>query len=672
MIKKKYNVFDNGMIFIVDMTSKGKNVVTESSQKKKKERDIGWNYGERIGDNRQHVMCNFCHKKMMGGGVSRLKQHLAGGYNNVEQCDKCPIEIARAMRDYLNRNKTENAEVTDERRKMRQNLIGGSRRRSGIEIYSSDENSDDDMDIEYRADIEYAKQQSIRDIHMAEQGFRGGSSRPSIQKGGTSRGLMRSHSVKESWDKFSRKSQKLMGKEKDLTIEEMDPSMYRNREVKQAKLTHMWNPKKWAKSAKHAIAKYFIYENIPPSKAQGHFYQLMIDEIALAGVGVKGPTPYEIGGPLLDNEIDELKEYIDQFKKKWEIYGVTIMCDGWTSTTRLSIINFLIYCDGKVVFHKSIDSSGHDKDANYILGLMDAVVEEIGEKYVVQIITDNGSAYKKAGEMLMERRPHLYWTPCAAHSLDLILHDFSKIETVQNVLEQAKRVTNFIYNHNRVLDIMRTFCSGELIRPGQTRFATNYLALQSILEQKNGLQRMFTSEDWSRIAAAKDPIGKRVQGTILNPKFWETAKNVLNMHTPIARVLRMVDEERKATMPYVYEAMKRARQAVKDAAPKSCKKYLDIIDARWKKQIIQHIHMAGKLIVYQFIFLLLISVIILDVIIYKCYYYLYCVAYYLNPTYHYEEDVGVLESCLGSLRIVVSRLETNPNKAAEALAEVIL
>ena len=96
-------------------------------KKKKKERDIGWNYGERIGDNRQHVMCNFCHKKMMGGGVSRLKQHSAGGYNNVEQCDKCPIEIARAMRDYLNRNKIENVEVTHERRKMRQNLIGRSR-----------------------------------------------------------------------------------------------------------------------------------------------------------------------------------------------------------------------------------------------------------------------------------------------------------------------------------------------------------------------------------------------------------------------------------------------------------------------------------------------------------------------------------------------------------------
>ena len=349
-------------------------------------------------------------------------------------------------------------------------------------------------------------------------------------------------------------------------------------------------------SAKHAIAKFFIYENIPPSKARGHFYQLMIDEIALAGTGFVGPTAYEIGGPLLDDEIEELKEYIELFKKKFDTYGVTIMCDGWSSTTRLSIINFLVYCDGKVVFHRSFNTSDNDKDASYIFTLMDQVVQQIGSKSVVQMITDNGSAYKKAGEMLMQVNPNLYWTPCAAHSLDLILHDFAAIEVVRNVLEKAKRVTNFIYNHGRILAIYRTYCKGELIRPGQTRFGTNYIALQSILEHKSGLQRMFTSDDWGMSAGSRDPVGKRVQATILDAKFWEKAKIVVDIHAPIAKVLKMVDGERRATMPYVYEAMIRARHAITEIAPKSCKKYLDIVDARWKKQIIQPIHMANMVV----------------------------------------------------------------------------
>jgi hypothetical protein len=45
----------------------------------------------------------------------------------------------------------------------------------------------------------------------------------------------------------------------------------------------------------------------------------------------------------------------------------------------------------------------------------------------VQLVTDNGSNYKAAGRILMDRIPHLFWTPCAAHCLDLMLEDVGKI-----------------------------------------------------------------------------------------------------------------------------------------------------------------------------------------------------------------------------------------------------
>ena len=80
-------------------------------------------------------------------------------------------------------------------------------------------------------------------------------------------------------------------------------------------------------------------------------------------------------------------------------------------------------------------------------------------------------------------------------------------------------------------------------------------------------------------AGTKDPMGKRVQATILDAKFWEKSKRVVNIYAPIAKVLKMVDGERRATMPYIYEAMMRARKAIAEIAPKSCKKYLEIADA---------------------------------------------------------------------------------------------
>ena len=92
------------------------------------------------------------------------------------------------------------------------------------------------MTMEKRVDLEYAKQQSIRDIHMVEQGNRRTKHKSSSKKGGAMQKLMRSHSVKEAWNKMSTKSQK--GNKKSANIHEMTPSLYRNKEVQQAKLTH--------------------------------------------------------------------------------------------------------------------------------------------------------------------------------------------------------------------------------------------------------------------------------------------------------------------------------------------------------------------------------------------------------------------------------------------------
>ncbi|KAH1122171.1 hypothetical protein J1N35_005331 [Gossypium stocksii] len=75
------------------------------------------------------------------------------------------------------------------------------------------------------------------------------------------------------------------------------------------------------------------------------------------------------------------------------------------------------------------------------------IVEEIRENYIVQIVTDNEAAMKAAGKKLMLKRKHLYWTSCAAHCLDLCLEDIGKRLSVAKVLDEAKKVTCFIYKY---------------------------------------------------------------------------------------------------------------------------------------------------------------------------------------------------------------------------------
>uniref|UniRef100_A0A8R7V3T3 DUF659 domain-containing protein n=1 Tax=Triticum urartu TaxID=4572 RepID=A0A8R7V3T3_TRIUA len=66
---------------------------------------------------------------------------------------------------------------------------------------------------------------------------------------------------------------------------------------------------------------------------------------------------------------------------------------------------------------------------------------------VVQVVSDNGSNYKAVGRLLMEKYPTMYWTPCVAHCLDLMLEDVGKIKEFSHCIAKAKRTTGFIYAH---------------------------------------------------------------------------------------------------------------------------------------------------------------------------------------------------------------------------------
>ncbi|XVF28610.1 hypothetical protein REPUB_Repub15cG0044900 [Reevesia pubescens] len=129
------------------------------------------------------------------------------------------------------------------------------------------------------------------------------------------------------------------------------------------------------------------------------------------------------------------------------------------------------------IFWKSMDVSNvRSRDAKFYYKLLDEVIEEIGEQYIVQIVTDNEVAIKATGKQLMTKRKHLYWTSCAAHCLDLCLEDIGKKQSIEKVLEEAKKVTCFIYNHIWTVDLLKKYTNGkQILHPALTRFATHFI-----------------------------------------------------------------------------------------------------------------------------------------------------------------------------------------------------
>ncbi|KAK2646477.1 hypothetical protein Ddye_021672 [Dipteronia dyeriana] len=124
------------------------------------------------------------------------------------------------------------------------------------------------------------------------------------------------------------------------------------------------------------------------------------------------------------------------------------------------------------VFLKSVDASDAIKDATLLFNLLDLMVEEVGEDLVIQVVMVITSNYKKAGEMLMQKRKRLWWTPCTAHCIDLMLEKIGSLPQHQNALKKVKKVSNFMYNRGWMLVLMRKHTNKELICPAPTRFAT--------------------------------------------------------------------------------------------------------------------------------------------------------------------------------------------------------
>ena len=139
---------------------------------------------------------------------------------------------------------------------------------------------------------------------------------------------------------------------------------------------------------------------------------------------------------------------------------------------------------------------------------------------VVQVITDNVANYVAAGRMLMDRYPSLFWTPCATHCIDLMLEDMGKIPFIKVVIDQARSIPKFIYNHAFVLSLMRRHTKNkELKRPAIMRFATTFIILQSLLQCQFELKKMFVCDEWCDCAYNRREDGKTIAKLVYTDSF---------------------------------------------------------------------------------------------------------------------------------------------------------
>lgn len=530
-------------------------------RKMPKSRDLAWQYASPLPGYPTGTKCNFCHKEMKGGGISRFKQHIAGGNPDVMICKEQGAEVRQLFRNMMDdtidrRNKKNDREV-----EYRETMCGNV----------------DDSDDALQYAIRKSREENEERLHRA-QSCRGGasSSRPPSK----SQGLQRF---------FSRKS----------THEYIDVDAHRRPSSLQRTLSQTTSKgKDKVKEFRRVVAKWLHWGGISANSAANNpFWNPMFDAACRAGYGVKPPTPYSLLNPLLNELKLEIDLYLTKLKEKWSDYGCTVMCDGWTGPTRKCLVNFLVYCDGQSIFVRTVNLSGEYKNYKVIMAHMKRVIDDVGKENVVQLVTDNGANFKKAGVRLSEKDGYnFFWTGCAAHCVDLILKEVSRVPEVKKYLIEGQTILRYFYNHSQSLALMRETCGGDLIRVGLTRFATHFLAMQSLLSKKIELRGLMTSEAWGALKQTRPGSERRamreVEKILLDNSFWGAIKGLVRCLEPIVQLLRLVDGDKRPTMGMLHRWIELTLDKIRRLSGDQTW-LLNIFKHRWHNQLGHKLHQAG-------------------------------------------------------------------------------
>jgi len=91
----------------------------------------------------------------------------------------------------------------------------------------------------------------------------------------------------------------------------------------------------------------------------------------------------------------------------------------------------------------------------YIAECIVKQINAVGPSNVIQVITDGASNCKSSWQIISDTFPHITCSPCAAHCLDLLLEDLSKIEWIKKQFKEGTEIVYFVTSHHKSLAIFR-------------------------------------------------------------------------------------------------------------------------------------------------------------------------------------------------------------------------
>jgi Protein of unknown function (DUF 659)/hAT family C-terminal dimerisation region len=326
-----------------------------------------------------------------------------------------------------------------------------------------------------------------------------------------------------------------------------------------------------------AWAEFFYSANIPFATARSASFKKAVRMTSEMRTSYLPPSYHSIRKKLLDETKLKIKAQITERSKMFiRTYGATLAGDGWSDVKDQPLLNMMCVSPAGEEFLGAIDTSGHAKDAIYIANVIKKYLVEVGPENVVQVCTDNASVMKKAVRIVQQQWPHLYFQGCMAHALNLLLQDWSSADWASSIVEDAQKIVKFIRARHIPLALFRKHAAIHarglsLVSPTATRFATNFLMVDRLLDVKEALKQTVSDVEWDayvRTLSDRPTKPLRAQARDLrtlilsdDSEFWQSCANYCTVMKAAVAVLREFDGKQPC-MGNVYMLMRTLRQHV--------------------------------------------------------------------------------------------------------------
>nr|KAJ0214084.1 hypothetical protein LSAT_V11C400215160 [Lactuca sativa] len=346
---------------------------TATAAYKRNSDDIGWEYGFFPDKNKlDRVKCNLC-GKVISGGISRFKQHIAHVPGNVTACPNSTKDDQLKIRNYLNEGKIKKIAKHTHDKALRSEAMQ--------ELHDS-------VDVDETKDF---------------LGFKA----PNVI------GPMDTYANKINPEEALKKGK---GKKVDL-----NDIVRKDRILACHKFISRW-------AYKTSISFHALEDDS---------FKMMLEVIGQFGTGIPPPTRYSLSDPLLKLEVERTKFLLKRNEEEWKEIGCSIMTDAWFDRKRRSIMNLCVNSKMGTMFLSSKECSSEAHTSQHIFDYVESCIKQVGPEHVVHVVTDNTTNNMGAAKLLKEKRPTIFSTSCATDTINLMLEGIGGLPRFKKILDQC-------------------------------------------------------------------------------------------------------------------------------------------------------------------------------------------------------------------------------------------